>query len=207
MESYLRLSLRTQKRVVAYLEVSDLNILKEYKKNNIRGLELVYERYRKYTYTIAFHYTGNKEDALDITQEVFISVFKAMGSFKEQYSLLPWIKKITVNKCLNFIRSRKINISLNETTESGDELQNIISSDERAENEIICKDTKKALEEAIKKLPDRERMAILLRHMKQMKYEEIASSMKLPTGTVKTLIHNGRISIKQNLIRQDVWEV
>lgn len=193
--------------MVAHLEVSDLNILKEYKKNNIRGLELVYNRYRKYVYTIAFHYAGNKQDALDITQEVFISVFKAMCSFNDQYSLLPWIKKITVNKCLNFLRSRKVNISLNETTESGDELQNIISSDEMTENAIICKDTKKALEEAIKKLPNRERMAILLRHMKQMKYEEIANSMKLPIGTVKSLIHNGRKSIKQYLIKQDVWEV
>lgn len=189
------------------LEVSDLNILNEYKKNNRRGLELVYDRYRKYVYAIAFHYASNKEDALDITQEVFISVFKSMGSFKEQYSLLPWIKKITVNKCLNFIRSRKTNISLNDTTESGDELQNIICSDESTENLIVYKDTKKALEEAIKRLPDRERMAILLRHMKQMKYEEIATSMKLPSGTVKTLLHNGRKSIKENLISQGVWEV
>lgn len=193
--------------MVAYLEVSDLNILKEYRKNNRIGLELVYDRYKKYVYTIAYHYAGNKEDALDITQEVFISVFKALGSFKEQYSLLPWIKKITINKCLNFLRSKKEDISLNETTEGGDELQNIISSEEITENTIVYKDTKKALEEAIKKLPDKERMAVLLRHMKQMKYEEIANSMKLPIGTVKTLIHNGRKSLKQSLILQGVWEV
>ena len=189
------------------LEVSDLSILKEYKNNNKKGLELVYSRYRKYVYAIAYHYAGNKEDALDITQEVFISVFKSMGNFKEQYSLIPWIKKITVNKCLSFLRARKENISLNEKTESGDELQNIISSDDITDQLIACKDTKKALEEAIRKLPDRERMAILLRHMKQMKYEEIASNMKLPTGTVKTLIHNGRKSIKQNLMSLGVWEV
>ena len=98
------------------MEVSDLSIFREYEKNNRRGLELVYGRYKKYVYSIAFHYSGNREDALDITQEVFISVFKAFGSFKEQYSILPWIKKITVNKCLNFLRSRKESISLNETT-------------------------------------------------------------------------------------------
>lgn len=189
------------------MEVSDLSILKEYKKNNRKGLELIYDRYKKYVYSIAYHYAGNKEDALDITQEVFISVFKAMGGFKEQYSLLPWIKKITINKCLNFLRAKKESISLNQTTESGDELQNIISSDEITESSIVCKDTKKALEEAISKLPDRERMAVLLRHMKQMKYEDIAQSMKLPTGTVKTLIYNGRKSIKQNLISQGIWEV
>lgn len=190
-----------------YLEVSDLNILKEYKKDNRKGLELIYDRYRKYVYSIAFHYAGNKEDALDITQEVFISVFKSLNGFKEQFSLLPWIKKITVNKCLNYLRSRKDNISLNQSTDSGDELQNIISSKDKTENDIVYKDTKKALEEAIYKLPDRERMAVLLRHMKQMKYDDIASTMKLPSGTVKTLIHNGRKAMKENLIKQGVWEV
>lgn len=189
------------------MEVSDINIYKEYKKNNRKGLELVYDRYRRYVYTIAFHYAGNKEDALDITQEVFISVFKAMDSFNEQYSLLPWIKKITVNKCLNFVRSRKESISLNVTNEKGDELQSIISTNDTADSSIVCKDTKKALEEAIKKLPERERMAILLRHMKQMKYDEIAKSMKLPPGTVKTLLHKGRKAIKENLVQQGIWEV
>lgn len=189
------------------MEVSDLSILKEYKKDNRRGLELVYDRYKKYVYTIAFRYSGNKEDALDITQEVFISVFKAMAGFKEQFSMLPWIKKITVNKCLNFLRSKKENISLNETNESGDELQNIISSDETTDGTVLCKDTKKILEDAIGMLPERERMAVLLRHMKQMKYSEIAGVMKLPPGTVKTLLHNGRKSIKDNLIRQGIWEV
>ena len=189
------------------MEVSDLNILKEYKKDNRKGLELIYDRYRKYVYSIAFHYAGNKEDALDITQEVFISVFKSLNGFKEQFSLLPWIKKITVNKCLNYLRSRKDNISLNQSTDSGDELQNIISSKDKTENDIVYKDTKKALEEAIYKLPDRERMAVLLRHMKQMKYDDIASTMKLPSGTVKTLIHNGRKAMKENLIKQGVWEV
>lgn len=197
----------TEKRVINYLEVSDLSILKEYKKNNRNGLELVYDRYKKYVYSIAYNYAGNKEDALDITQEVFISVFKAMGSFKEQYSLLPWIKKITINKCLNFIRAKKDSVSLNQTTKDGDELQNIISSDELTESSVVCKDTKKAVEEAISKLPERERMAVLLRHMKQMKYEDIAQTMKLPAGTVKTLIHKGRKSIKQNLINQGIWEV
>lgn len=189
------------------MEVSDITILKEYKKNKRKGLELVYDRYIKYVYTIAFHYSGCKDDALDITQEVFISVFKSMEGFKEEYSMLPWIKKITVNKCLNFIRSKRDTLSLNETIESGDELQNSIAAKETTENTIVVRDVKKALEGAIQRLPDKERMAILLRHMKQMKYEEVARTMKLPPGTVKTLIHNGRKALKQSLIKQGVWEI
>ncbi len=75
-------------------------------------------------------------DVSDITQEVFISVFKSMGGFKEQFSLLPWIKKITVNKCLNFLRSKKPNLSLNETNENGDELQSIISSNDTTDDAV-----------------------------------------------------------------------
>jgi RNA polymerase sigma-70 factor (ECF subfamily) len=193
--------------MVKDLDVSDSMILKEYKMNNRLGLELIYDRYKKYVYTIAFNYSGSKEDALDITQEVFIAVFNAMGSFKDQYSFLPWIKRITVNKCLNFKRSKKIELSLNETTDDGDELQNIIKSDEIVENSIMYKDTSQLLHKAINKLESRTRMAILLRHMKQMKYEDIAVAMKLPLGTVKTLIHNGRRDLKQELKQQGIWEV
>lgn len=189
------------------MDVSDSMILKEYKMNNRLGLELIYDRYKKYVYTIAFNYTGSKEDALDITQEVFMAVFNAMGGFKEQYSFLPWIKRITINKCLNFKRAKKIELSLNETTDEGDELQNCIKSDETVETRVMYKDTSQLLHEAINKLESKTRMAILLRHMKQMKYEDIAVAMKLPLGTVKTLIHNGRRDLKQKLKQQGVWEV
>lgn len=197
----------TQKGCEKYLDVSDITILKEYKKNSRRGLELVYDRYKKYVYTIAFHYAGNKEDALDITQEVFIAVFKSMDGFKEQFSILPWIKKITVNKSLNFLRSKKQNLSLNETNENGDELQGIISSNETTDGTVLYKDTRQILQQSIGRLPEKERMVLVLRHVKQMKYSEIATVMKLPPGTVKTLIHRARKTIKENMVSLGIWEV
>jgi len=189
------------------LEVSDINILKIYKKDKHQGLELIYERYKKYVYSIAFHYAGVKEDALDITQEVFIALFKSLDNFKEEYSLIPWVKKITVNKCLNFIRDKKETISLNQTTEDGDELQGVIPSDENTENKALFKDTKKSLENSIRKLPGDERMAVILRHMKGMKYEDIAKVMKVPIGTVKTFLYRARKTIKADLIMEGIWEV
>lgn len=188
------------------MDASDATLIKLYKKNKHQGLKILYERYNKYVYTIAYHYAGNKEDALDLTQEVFMSIFKSLDSFKEEFSLLPWVKKITVNKCLNFLRDRKEALSLNQAIEDGDEIQDLIHSPDNTESKTLYRDTKQTLEDAIKNLPNEERMAIILRHMKGMKYEEIAKIMDVPLGTVKTYLHRGRKTIKACMIKDGIWE-
>ena len=185
------------------MDVSDASFRKIYNKNKHQGL---YEQYKKYVYTIAYHYAGNKDDALDLTQEVFVSIFKSLDNFKEELSILPWVKRITVNKCLNFIRDKKEAVSLNQTIEDGNEIQDLIPSHENTESKAIYQDTKQSLETAITKLPPQERMAVLLRHMKGMKYEDIARIMDVPLGTVKTLLHRGRKTIKDSMINDGIWE-
>ena len=188
------------------MDVSDAAVLKIYKKNKHQGLELLYDRYNKYVYTIAYNYTHNKEDALDLTQEVFISILKSMDNFKEEFSILPWVKRITVNKCLNFLRDRKEAVSLNQTIEAGNEIQDLIRSPDNTESKTLEQDTRQSLENAIKKLPSEERMAVILRHMKGMKYDEIARIMDVPLGTVKTLLHRGRKTVKASMIKDGIWE-
>jgi RNA polymerase sigma factor (sigma-70 family) len=188
------------------LAVSDSGFLTKYKKNKHQGLEILYDKYKKYVYTIAYHYAGNQEDALDITQEVFMAIFKSLDNFKEEYSILPWVKKITVNKCLNFIRDRKEAVSLNQTDENGKEIQDLIPSPENTENKTLFQDTKQSLEKALKKLLPEERLAVILRHSKDMKYEEISRIMNVPLGTVKTYLHRGRKTIKDSMIKDKIWE-
>lgn len=189
------------------MDVSDAGFQKVYKKNKHQGLEILYERYKKYVYTLAYRYAGNKEDALDLTQEVFVSIFKSLDNFKEELSILPWVKRITVNKCLNFVRDRKEALSLNQTIDDGSEMQDLIRSPETTESKVQYLDTKQALDAAIIKLPPEERMAVILRHMKGMKYEDIARTMDVPLGTLKTLLHRGRKTIKESMVKDGIWEV
>lgn len=188
------------------LDSSDAGILKIYKNNKHQGLDLLYERYKKYVYTIAYHYAGNREDALDLTQEVFISIFKSLDNFKVEFSLLPWVKRITVNKSLNFLRDKKETLSLDQTNENGSSIQDTIRSSEDTESQLIYLDTKQSLHKSIKSLPPKERMVILLRHMKGLKYEEIAKTMDIPLGTVRTLLHRGRNNIKESMKQDGIWE-
>lgn len=179
------------------MDSSDAGILKIYNKNKHQGIEMLYERYKKYVYTIAYHYAGNREDALDLTQEVFVSIFKSLDSFKVEFSLLPWVKKITVNKSLNFLRDKKQADSLNQTNEK---------STDNTESQLLYVDTKQSLAKAIKNLPPKERMVIILRHTKGLKYEEIAKIMDIPLGTVKTFLHRGRKHIKESMKKDGIWE-
>lgn len=181
------------------MNTSDAGILKIYQHNKYQGLELLYGRYKKYVYTLAYHYAGNKEDALDLTHEVFVSILKSLDSFKTEFSLLPWIKRITINKCLNFIRDKKVSISLNQASEDELELQDLVHSKENTEDTIVFQDTQQALSKAISLLPPQERMAVILRHFKGMKYEEIAKVMALPLSTVKNSLHRARKTMKVNL--------
>lgn len=185
---------------------SETDFKEIYKKNKHQGLEILYERYKKYVYTIAYHYAGNKDDALDLTQEVFVSIFNSLDNFKEEFSILPWVKKITVNKCLNFIRDKKEAVSLNQTIGDGNEIQDLIPSHENTESKAQYLDTKQSLETAITKLPSEERMAVILRHNKGMKYDDIAKVMDIPLGTVKTLLHRGRKTLKEIMIKDGIWE-
>ncbi len=189
------------------MDVSDAGFHKIYKKNKHQGLEILYDRYKKYVYTLAYRYAGNKEDAMDLTQEVFVSIFKSLDNFKEELSILPWVKRITVNKCLNFLRDRKEAISLNQTIDGDLEIQDLICSPETTESKVQYFDTKQALDAAIHKLSSEERMAVILRHMKGMKYEDIARTMDVPLGTLKTLLHRGRKTIKESMVKDGIWEV
>lgn len=188
------------------MDASDATLLKLYRKNKNQGLELLYDRYKKYIYTIAYHYTGNKEDALDLTQEVFLSIFRSLDRFDDSFSMLPWIKRITVNKCLNYLRDKKDTLSLNQSNESGQEIQELLPSSNQTEETTLYLDTKETLTKAIHALPAEERMALILRHMKGMKYGEIAKIMGVPLGTVKTYLHRGRKNLKTSLSKDGLWE-
>jgi RNA polymerase sigma factor (sigma-70 family) len=189
------------------LDVSDLEIIKLYRSNKHKGLEVLYGRYKKYVYTIAYNFTGNKEDALDITQEIFVTLFRSLERFDEEFSLLPYIKRIAVNRCLNFKRDEKKQVSLNQTDEDGNEMQNKIPAAQDTEKILIWKDTKKSLENAVMKLTKEERVVVLLRHMKGMKYEEISKVMNVPLGTVKTYIYRARKNLKNYMVEDGLWEV
>ncbi len=186
----------------------DDKLISKCKKHNRDAFNQLFKQYENYIYKICYHYARTNEDAMDLLQEVFIKIYRSIEGFREGSPILPWIKRITVNTCLNFIRGKPQTVSLDiPINDEGSTYESLAVSGESAESIVILSDTKKLLENSIRQLPAEIRMAVILRHVKGMSYDEISKLMKCPLGTVKTYIYRGREALRKDLVKKGIWEV
>ncbi len=193
------------------LELPDQKIIKLCKKNKREGFDLLFKKYERYIYTICYSYTYSQQDALDLVQDIFLRIYRNFEKVDEKKPLSPWVKKIAVNTCINFKRDNKnkaselsIHLSNNDSEKT---IEESMADSGFTEDEVVYLDTKKILEEAIMELPKEVKMAILLRNIKGLSYNEISELMECPVGTVKTYIFRGKKLLKDSLVRKGVWEV
>ncbi len=192
------------------MELPEQKIIKLCKKNKREGFELLFKKYEKYIYTICYSYTYSQQDALDLVQDIFLRIYRNFEKVDEKKPVLPWIKKITVNTCINFKRDNKnkaLELSIHSNNEGEKNLEDTVADSGLTEDEVIYLDTRKVLEESIMELPKEVKMAVLLRHIKGLSYNEISELMECPVGTVKTYIFRGKRLLKDSLLRKGVWEV
>lgn len=189
------------------MEVADKKIVQLCKSGKRDGYDLLVQKYERLIYGICCRYAASREDALDIMQEVYIKLFSSIERFNDERPLSPYVKKVTVNTCLNFLRSKGRRKEILDPDEDEKLIEEAAASGESVEDEISYKDTRKVLEDAIKSLPEEMRMAVILRHVQNMSYDEVARTMGCPVGTVKTYIFRGRRLLKDKLLKMGVWEV
>lgn len=188
------------------MDSSEIKLIRQCKKQNKEALNAIYIKYEKYIYSICYNYTHSKEDALDLLHDVFIKMLKNIQNFDEKRPLLPWIKRITINTCINFKRKRKATISLDQVmTDDGQTLKDAIASQFNLENYILFQDSSNIIKEEIAKIEDKYRLPLILRHQHEMSYGEISTYMNLPLGTVKTNIFRGRKQLKEQLTLRGLW--
>ena len=165
----------------------------------IAGKQEAYKRlmdkYRQLIYNLIFRMIRNKEDVQDLTQEAFIKAFNSLDKFDKQFSFSTWLFKIATNNCIDYLRKKKLStFSIDkDISNDDDDYQFEIPDNERIpDKNLLDKERKKILEEAIESLPNKYKSVILLRHREEKDYEEIAKKLKLPLGTVKAHIFRGR---------------
>lgn len=139
----------------------------------------------------------NKDDAEDLTIEAFGKAFKNLKQYTPEYAFSTWLFRIASNNCIDFIRKRKmtgsVSINLNEITESGDDLADILPSPTRnPEEDIIRQQRIQALRDVIDRLKPQYRRLIELRYYEERSYEEISVELNLPIGTVKAQLFRAR---------------
>lgn len=187
--------------------MSDEELVEKIKKGDIDAYEEIIKKYENKVCGIIYHMIKNQNDVEDLAQEVFIKVYKNLSKFKGDSSLYTWIYKITVNLCLDEVKKRKNIIYLDEKLEVEDgELERELPSSDKTQVELYEeKELKEKLHKCIGKLPEKQRVMIVLRDIKGFSYEEISEITSVKLGTVKSQINRARLKLKELLDKEGTF--
>lgn len=166
------------------------------------AFQLLVRRFRKKIFSIAFGITLDAEESQDIVQEVFLQVYRRIGSFRGDATLSTWLHRITVNHCLNWKRrwARRFKW-LHVTADSADD-----GSEKEPESQLPSPEshvagaqTRQQIDNALKMLPDQARTIFVLREIEGLSYEAIADAVGIKLGTVRSRLFHARRRLKEIL--------
>ena len=147
--------------------------------------EQVYEAYRGRVFNTAYRMLSNRADAEDVTQDVFVKVFKKLGSFRGDSAVSTWIYRIAVNACLDFRRRRRLRqtVSLEDGLEVGSTPMSVA----------------RLIESALPRMADGYRQVFVLHDIQGLKHDEIAKILGITDGASKSQLHRARAFLRREL--------
>jgi RNA polymerase sigma-70 factor (ECF subfamily) len=164
--------------------------------------ELVAEHQRM-VFSLALNLLGDRDEALDLSQEVFLRVFRTLASFRAQSALRTWIYRIVVNQARNRQRwwrrrHRSEQVSLDQHLQQFGDMES--KGDVLPDRLLASKETAGRIWEAMDRLPFDQRTALILREIDGLRYEEIAFSLGIAVGTVKSRLTRARQALRAELL-------
>jgi len=178
--------------------VTETTLINKLIEKDDQAFRILIDRHQNHIYKVCMGFLHDKEEAEDITQDVFLEVFKSIQIFKQNSSLSTWLYRIAVNKSLNHLKRQKVKqIYLN--------FQEIIGIKTNAynnsQNILEQKEQKSHLTKALDSLPENQRIAFTLAKYDELSYEEIASIMNVSLSSVESLIFRARTNLKKKLLK------
>ena len=175
-----------------------------------QGRELAFRelvrRYERPVFSLVFRMVRDRETAEDLAQDAFVKVLNHIDKYSPEFKFSSWLFKIANNVAIDHLRKRRLDtISMDGSphASTASEVEattlNLESEQESALDELEAKELGTAIERAIASLRPEYRSCIMLRHVEGRSYEEIAATLDLPLGTVKTYIHRARHELRKAL--------
>ena len=174
-------------------ESTDVQLVEHVKAGHINAFNTLVNRYRDRVFSVVYNMTSNREDANDVTQDVFVKAFRNIHRFKGHAAFFTWLYRIAVNTAISFIkknRSRQF-FSLENLEEEGisGKLAEILSSRKHSRRDILLRELQEKLNEALQKLSVKHRTAVVLFEVEGLSHKEIGTILKCSEGTVRSRLH------------------
>ncbi len=183
-------------------KASDQQLVERFQKGDKRSFDLLVVRYQHKIMGLISRYIQDHQEVQDVAQETFIKAYRALGKFRGDSAFYTWLYRIAVNTAKNHLVARNrrppdsdIDAEEAQFYDGAEGLQDIASPEQRMMRDQL----EQTLYRAIKQLPEELRMAVSLREFDGMSYDEIATVMECPVGTVRSRIFRAREAIDREL--------
>ena len=182
---------------------SDAADVEKARTGDIRAFEALVRRYRNDVFALAHHFVRNREEAWDISQEVFIKAHRALRRFRGDASFKTWLMRITANQCKDYLKKRRIQtVAFDDAVQAGQ----AASAGQAPDEALASSELGEAITKALETLSHKHKTVFILREFEGLSYEEMAEVIGCSLGTVMSRLHHARKKLQHQLIRMGVVE-
>lgn len=178
----------------------DIDLAERHRSGDAHAFDEVYERFGDMVYNLALRLSGHREEAADLTQEIFLRVYRHLGSFGGRSTLKTWVFRVAVNHCRDRL-SRHALLTLPIEEETGENGKAFADPSRSPEDLALAADDGRRVTEGLDHLAPVFREAVVLRDLEGLSYEEIAEVLGVRVGTVRSRIARGREQLRVFLER------
>lgn len=185
------------------MPVSDEELVTRSRAGDTDSFNQLVLRWERPIYALAYRHIGREDDARDVCQEAFLRAFRALPGFKGQAKFSSWLYRITLNLCRDWMRRerRAPFVATPEGVDIADLATPELSPVESIEDLVTRKDLSQHVARAMRRLPEEQRSAILLKEYHGLTFQEIAELQGCPLSTVKTRLYQGLTVLRRELER------
>ena len=183
----------------AGVEPSDRDLMARLAAGDKGALDPLMERHHRRLYRIALGYLRDPDLALDAVQETFVKAFQNAARWDGRAEVAPWLVRIAVNQSIDQYRRVRRRRTAEEPLAEGDHDATLAVDDAAPDRRVLGREIGERIQSALLGLPDRQRAVFVLRHCEEMTLEEIAQSLQMNLGTVKSALHRAVRRLRETL--------
>jgi len=184
--------------ITSYTEQDEALLIDASKRGDQDAFAQLVQRYQRRTFNLAFRILQQYDEASEITQETFLAAWQGLPSFRGDARFPTWLYRIAYNCSLKQLEQRKRDRALQDAIQAE---QSLMHADDSASADSVLEvhDRQSMVHEQLSSLPAKYRIVLILRHLHEMTYEEIAETLTMPIGTIKTHLFRARNLLKKRL--------
>ncbi|HUP65388.1 MAG TPA: sigma-70 family RNA polymerase sigma factor [Thermoanaerobaculia bacterium] len=175
------------------MSTSDESLVQETLAGRLEAFDELMKRYERLVFKLAWGFARNRQDALDLTQQVFMKAYRSLRSFRQDANLKTWLMRIAYNEGVSWLRQKS------RAAEGDGESLDLIPTAGTQEQQLLSREREQLIERELGKLNDRYRLAITLRYRQGLPIEEIAAVLQCSEGTTKSMLFRGVRALRDAL--------